>query len=360
MQKTALLLSVFFAFILLSCAPERTKNHKAEDAKDAFVLTKKKVSKTLDLPAELLPFERAEINAKVEGYIQKYLVDIGDKVRKGQILAVLDAPEIVARSAEAEAEYDEAKAHYEASLDKFNRLSKASREQGVIAESDLITAGNLVSADSSAVVSARSKTLSYRHLQAYLTIQAPFNGIITKRFIDVGDLVGSKDHSILFVLERPDILRLRIHVPEAYVKSHPEEKVLAFTTDAVANKTFYANPARKSESIDPDTRTELWEYEYDNGDYALKPGMYAMAHIILMREGSSFVVPFSSVVTSLERQFIVRANLGKVEWVDVKEGISMKDSVEIFGDMQEGDTLLTRGSEELKPGIAVKIMIQSQ
>lgn len=155
-------------------------------------------------------------------------------------------------------------------------------------------------------------------------------------------------------------MRLRIHVPEAYVQSHPEEKVLAFTTDAVANKTFYANPARKSESIDPDTRTELWEYEYDNGNNELKPGMYAMAHIVLMREGSSFGVPFSSVVTSLERQFIVRANLGTVEWVDVKEGISMRDSVEIFGDMQEGDTLLTRGSEEIKPGIAVKIMVQGQ
>ncbi|MEX0980846.1 MAG: hypothetical protein WDZ47_02035, partial [Bacteroidales bacterium] len=112
---------------------------------------------------------------------------------------------------------------------------------------------------------------------------------------------------------------------------------------------------RKSGSINRETRTELWEYEYDNSAGDLKPGMYATTNLLLTRQEESFVVPYPAVVTSMERKFVIRANNGEAEWVDVHEGISLENGKEIFGNLEAGDTLLSRGREELKPGSPVKI-----
>lgn len=144
-----------------------------------------------------------------------------------------------------------------------------------------------------------------------------------------------------------------MHVPETYVTSVPAGDSISFTTESVYDKVFSAILARKSGSIDPGTRTELWEYEYENHAGELKPGMYAVASLELKRPTSTFMVPHPALVTSLEKKFVVRIKDGKAEWVDVREGISNENNVEIFGDLDEGDILLNRGSEELKPGTAV-------
>lgn len=341
--------------IMLSCSQEKPVEQKPEDIKTAFSLIKQEVSKTMQLPAELLPYEQAEINAKVEGYVHKLLVDIGDKVKKGDLLLVLDAPEVTAQYAEANAKYQEAEANYLASKDKYERIARAAKNQGVIAESEVINTRNQMQADSAAMVSASSTARAYGQLRAYLSIRAPFDGIITKRLIDVGDFVGTTGNSKLLTVERPDKLRLRVFVPESYVNSLPAGDSISFTTESVTNKSFKAKLARKSGSIDRDTRTELWEYEYQNKSGELKPGMYAMATLQLNRPSASFVVPFPAMVTTLEKKFVIRVKDGKAEWVDVREGISKADGVEIFGNLNEGDILLARGSEELKSGTEVKI-----
>lgn len=353
---------VFFLTLYLTSCAEKEQVAKAppteEDTKQAFVLKKQSVGKALKLPAELLPYERAEMNARVEGFVRKVMVDIGDKVKEGQVLAVLEAPEAVARYAEATARQQEAKARYMGSLDRFQRLSAAAKEEGVIAQSELVNAKNQMLADSAAIASAQSTAQVYRQLQDYLTVKAPFAGVITSRTIDPGDLVGSGAASQpLYTVEQTDRLRLRVHVPEAYVNSIPTDEPLSFTTNAVVSKTFEADLSRKSGRIDPATRTELWEYEYENTSGALKPGMYTTAQFNLKRENESFVVPYTAVATTLERKFIVRANNGKVAWVDVRQGISMNDGVEIFGELTEGDTLLIRGSEEIKADSTINVKI---
>lgn len=358
MKKITIISVLAIAVIMASCSQENKEAKKIEDTKDAFTLTKQVVNKTLNLPAELLPYERAEINAKVEGYVQKVLVDIGDEVRKGEVLAVLEAPEVAAHYAEANAKYNEAAARYRASLDKSDRIRNASKQKGVVAEAELINIENVMLADSAALNSAESMAQAYKQLQAYLTIRAPFNGVVTERFIDTGDLVGSTGKAALLTIERPDKLRLRVHVPESYVNSVPANDSLVFAADAVVDKNFTAKLARKAGSINRETRTELWEYEYNNKDNELKPGMYTMARLNLSRTAGSFVVPYSAVVTSLEKKFVIRVNNGKAGWVDVREGISQENGLEIFGDLQEGDTLLTRASDELEAGTNVKINIQ--
>jgi len=360
-MKSNIITQVLVLLIFMSsCSQEKEETKKSEDLRNAFILKKQEVSTTLSLPAELLPLDRAEINAKVEGYVQKVLVDIGDVVKKDEVLVLMDAPELAARYAEAGAKYQEAQARFSASLDKYTRIEAVSKQQGFVAEVERVNTKNEMLSDSAALISAKSMVQEYKQMQAYLTIRAPFNGVVSDRFINAGDLVGSSAKAKLLTLVSPDKFRLRVYVPEYYVNSIPSVDLLIFTADAVAGKTFTAKLARKSGSISRETRTELWEYEYQNKDTELKPGMYTMTRLNLSRAFESFVVPYTAVVTTLEKRFVIRIKDDKTEWVDVTEGISQEKGIEIFGNLQEGDILLTRGSDELKQGTTVKIALQDQ
>lgn len=337
---------------MAACDQEKTSvdDPSPNNVKDAFLLSKKKVSKSLRIPAELRAYEKAEIHAKVEAYVQRVNVDIGDKVGKGQVLAVLDAPEVMAEYAEAQAKFNEAEARYKSSKDRYGRILNASSEEGVISTSEVIQSKNQMLADSAAWASMGSTAEAFRQLQAYLTIRAPFQGVVTSRQIDVGHFVGNNETTPMFTVETIDKFRLQIHVPETYVNDEPINETLIFSAEAVPEQEFEAKLARKSGSIDADTRTEIWEYEYLNVSGKLKPGMYAMANLSLQRATTSFVIPYTAMVTSMEKQFVIRVNDNKAQWVDVRKGIPMNEGIEIFGNLKEGDTLLVRGSEEIKEG----------
>lgn len=353
-----LLFMVSFLLGLAACSEKKEETGQQQpDAKSAFVLAKQEVGKSLQIPSELLPYEKAEIHAKIEAFVQRVQVDIGDRVRAGQVLAVLSAPEASSRFSEASAQVQQYNARYQASLDRYQRLREASREPGVIAESELIGARNQMLADSAAIQSARSSTQAYGQLRDYLTIRAPFSGVITSRSVNQGDLVGTGTQS-MFTLETPAKLRLRVHVPEAYIGGISSAHTLTFTTDAMVGKSYEATLSRKSGSIDPTTRTELWEYEYVNKNGELKPGMYTLAELRVSRAAPSFVVPFPAVATSQEKRFVVRIRNGKSQWVDVRQGISLSAGVEVFGELTEGDTLLSRATDEIKPETTVNVTIQ--
>lgn len=349
-------ISIFISgFLLLSCSNDKQEVKNVSEIKNAFLLRKKSVIKTINLPSELQAYERAELNSKVNAYVKNILVDIGEKVRKDQVLVLLDAPELVSQSAQSNAMVREAEAHYNASLDRYKRTVMAARQPGSVSEAELNMVKNQMVADSASLVSAKSTEQSFRQLQNYLAIRAPFSGVVTKRMADVGYYTGNSGNTALMVIERPDILRLQIHVPEAYVNNLPVSDSLSFTVDAIENKTFTAILARKSGSIESDTRTELWEYEYKNSVDELKPGMYANAALKLIRREMTFVVPKSAIVTSLEKRFVIRIAKGLAEWVDVRQGITLDSEVEIFGDFMEGDIILSRGTEEIKAETRIEV-----
>jgi len=209
-------------------------------------------------------------------------------------------------------------------------------------------------ADSATNQAAKSAMQAYAEMKNYLVIRAAFDGVITQRNVDVGMLVG-KNATPLLVLENTSKLRLRIGVPEAYTAAIPYTTAIYFTIDAAPSKQYTANLAHKSGTIDDKTRTELWEFEVDNRQHALKSGMYGNATFKLQRSEPSFVIPFSAFVTNLERSFVIRVRNGKTEWVDVRSGISMKDTIEIFGDLQEGDQLILQANDEITNGKEVAI-----
>ena len=340
-----------------SCGNGDQQKTVPADIRSAFLLGKETVNSELKLPAELLPYEKADIHTKLDAYVQRVLVDIGDQVKRGQVLVVLDAPEIKSKTAEANAKLLEAEAKYRASDDRYKRLLSASKTQGAVSEGDLISLQNTYQADSAFWQAAKLMAQSYREQQDYLNIRAPFDGIITSRDVDAGDFVNQNQNRTMLTLERPDRLRLRVHVPEAYVQTAPDSEILSFTTDGLSNRAFEAKLARKSGSINPQTRTEIWEYEFDNKEGVLKPGMYAMVALLLNRAEDSFVVPAAAVATTLEKKFVIRVKDGIMEWVDVRTGISKNGKTEIFGELNTGDVLLSRASDELKQGQKIEYTV---
>lgn len=349
------IMAIVLVVIVAGCQENAPKQPVATagnalDTVPVFLLQDTSVSKNIELPAELLPYEKAEVFARVQGYVKEMKVDMGDKVRRGQTLAIIEAPELQSKYAEFQSSLQAAKAKYMSSADVFQRLYKASQAKtpGIVAPVDLERSRNQYLADSASYEASRQLAQSYKEVAGYLVLQAPFDGVVTARNADRGTLVGS--NQAMLTIQHNNKLRLRIAVPELYVASGAVNKIATFRVDAYPEKLFQATLSRKSESIDASTRTELWEYLYNNGANELKAGSFAYVKVGLQRAGNSFIVPPTSIVTNQERKFVIRVKEGKAEWVDVRQGMSTDKGIEIFGNLHNKDTLLIRATDERKPG----------
>jgi len=343
-----------FSAVIASCgnAPDVhiAASPGGPDTVPVLLLTKKKVEKKTTLTAELLPYEQADLAAKVQGYIREMKADIGDYVHKGQTLVVLEAPEVNTRYTEAEASLEAAKAKYNSSADQYQRLFRASQAKtpGIVAPVDLERSRQQMLADSASWNAALRQAQSFREVSGYLLLKAPFDGVITARKADPGNLAGAGN--TLLSIQNNHVLRLRVAVPEAFINSGASADTIHFKTDAFPERLFSAKLSRKTETIDPVTRTELWEYDYNNSGKELKAGTFTYVQLYIARSAPSFVVPFSTVVTSQERRFVIRIKNGKAEWVDVRKGITLDDGSEIFGNLAAGDSLVMNATDERKPG----------
>jgi RND family efflux transporter MFP subunit len=293
---------------------------------------------------------QTDLFAKVQGYVQAMKADIGDRVRKGQTLAVIDAPEINTQFTQSMAAQQAAKARLTNSIDNYNRLYRASQNSspGIVAPVDLENSRNQMMADSASYEALRQQSKAYKEVSGYLYITAPFDGVITARKADPGAFVNV--NVLLLTVQDNNTLRLRIAVPEIYVSAAGSNKNLSFSVDAYPEQRFTGVLTRKTETIDPGTRTELWEFGVDNGKHLLKAGTFVYAKIALGRSTPSFVLPPSAIATTLERKFVIRVKNGKTEYVDIRQGMTTDAGIEVFGDLAIGDTLVTKATDERKPG----------
>ena len=323
----------------------------AADSVKVFYLKKEYMIKPISLPGELIPYERAELFARMPGYVKTMMVDIGDRARKDQVLAVLEAPEVVANYAKSQAELEASLAKYNASRDQYTRIKNAAQVKGIVSDIDLENARDQMQSDSAVYESARSAVRSFEQLKNYLVIRAPFDGIITGRTVDPGDLAGPGSKPLL-VIEDSKTLRLRIAVPEIYSALKPDSDKINFQVNALPGKNFKAQFSRRSGTVDDKTRTEIWEFLYINTDGLLKSGMFADTNLRLKGE-TGFTVPYSALVTNQERNFVIRVNQSKAEWVEVTNGIRFNDKIEILGPLAEGDQLIMNANDEIRKGQVV-------
>ncbi|RCR67472.1 efflux RND transporter periplasmic adaptor subunit [Larkinella punicea] len=335
-------------------APQQKKDTPATvdskpDTVHTLVLKTSTIAKQVTLPGELFPDQRVQIYAKLPGFVRRVAVDIGSVVRQGQVLAILDAPEQQARLTEARSRWEAAKSKLGTSRDAYERLRRAANTPGVVSASELERGRNQMRADSADVQVAHYSVQALQDMADYLVLRAPFGGVVTRCNVDPGAYVGNPTDKPVLEMENNRTLRLRVAVPEALTGSHLTGNKVRFSTRAVPNQQYDAVLVRKTDRIDVDTRSEIWEFSVDNGDHQLKSGMYTDVVLDLGRTKPSFAVPFSAVVTTLERKFVIRIKGGQTQWVDVRPGLTLPDKVEIFGALNESDTLVLKGNEELKP-----------
>jgi RND family efflux transporter MFP subunit len=327
----------------------------------------KSLSRTADLPGEFQPFLTVSLHARVAGYVEKVLVDRGSAVKQGQLLVELSAPEMAARIAEAEsrvhaAESDriQAEAQLAAAQSTFDHLKKAAETPGVIAGNELIQAEKQVDAARAlagsrrqAVDAAEAAVRAQKLMEDYLEIAAPFDGVVTDRLIHPGALVGPGADAVLLVIQQVAHLRLIVAVPEQDIGGIVPGAKVEFKVPAFPERTYSGAVARVAHSLDPKTRTMPVELDVLNRDGSLSPGMYPSVKWPIRRTRSSLLVPRTSVVTTAERTFVVRARDGKAEWVDVKKGAADGDLLEVMGNLEAGDMVVRRATDEIRDGVAL-------
>jgi RND family efflux transporter MFP subunit len=335
----------------------------AQTIKLAKVVSKR-VMRTTELPGEFYPFLSTELHAKVAGYIDKVLVDRGSVVKQGELLVQLSAPELEARISQAEAqvtaaesEATQAEAQLAASQSNYERLQEAAKTQGAVAENDLIQAKQQTDA-AQALVRSRQRTVesmkanlkSQQDLAGYLRITAPFDGVITTRYVHPGALVGPGSDVQLLQLDQVMHLRLAVAVPEADVAGIEKGVRVEFKVPAYPDRTFSGVIARPARALDMKTRTMPVELDVRNPDGLLAPGMYPSVLWPIESPRDALLVPPTSVVTTTERVFVIRDDNGHAQWVGVRKGPPVGNLIEVQGDLKAGDEVVDHATDEMRDG----------
>src|SRR5213593_1811468 len=249
----------------------------------------KGVDRQVKLPGELQPYLAVPIHAKLPGFVKRVAVDRGSTVKQGQVLVTLEAPEMLAQINEAQAKAQalglqraEAEAKLAAAQSTYDRLKAASATPGVVAENDVLVAQKtaeaaqaLVRSYEDSIKAAQAQVQSVKDLEQYLTLKAPFDGIITERNVHPGALVGPGTGSPpLLRLHQVSRLRLVVAVPEALVGAMVKGARVAFTVPAYPGETFYGTANLVAHDLDEKTRTIAVELDVKNPDLRLSAGMY--------------------------------------------------------------------------------------
>jgi membrane fusion protein, multidrug efflux system len=325
----------------------------------------KAIQRQSHLPAELQPFLKVTVEARVNGFLERINVDRGSVVTAGQSLARLSAPELSARVAEAEAKVvdvasrkAEAEAKLIAARSTYSRLKEASQTPGAIAANELVVAEQEMHAAEAVVKSidsseqaAEAAVKPLRDLAAYLDVKAPFDGVVTERFVHPGALVGpgSGDQGLLQI-EQVAKLRLVVAVPETEVAGIGVGRAIRFRVPAYPGREFEGVIARVPRALDPKTRSMPVEADVNNQRGELSPGMYAEVDWPVSPGRKSLLVPPTAVATTTEQTFVIRISGGKAEWVDVTKGAPAGDLLEVFGPLAPGDQIVKRATDEIRNG----------
>ncbi|MFC0515231.1 efflux RND transporter periplasmic adaptor subunit [Mucilaginibacter angelicae] len=320
-------------------------------------LTKGRLSSNITIPGELIPYQQVDLYAKTNSYVKKLLVDIGSEVHQGQLLAVLEAPEINSQLAAAQSRIKQFEAVYFASKATYDRLVSTSKTPGTVSQNDLEQAEAKKNADQANIDAAKSGLKEVSANLAYLEIRAPFDGVITSRNVNLGAYVGpgGKSTDPLFTIQDQGRLRLVVSVPEVYTGALSNKSEVNFTVRALPSEKFTAQVKRIAGALDEKLRAERLEMDVYNKDKKLLPHMFAEVSLPLPAGDSTYVVPKTAVATSTEKVFVIKVVDHKAVWVDVKKGLSNGDSIEIFGgDLKPDDKLVKAASDEIRNGSTLK------
>jgi RND family efflux transporter MFP subunit len=381
---------VLLASVVAGCGAGKSRADGPPVAAPVAVVkvTQRNLANQLEIASEFLPFQEIDVYAKVSGYVQKLYVDWGTHVKKGQLLADLEIPELEQQLQQDEATVHQSESDLERSREELNRseseykvahltytrLADVQKSQpGLVAQQDIdVTQGkdlqasvgvsaakDYIAASEQGLLAAKAALEKDKALFAYSHITAPFDGVVTTIHAYTGALLpaGTSSNigiSALCHLSEDDRLRLVIPVPESAVPDvHPGQKVAVKVS--TLNRTFEGSVASISGDIDPQTRTMHTEVHVPNGNYELVPGMYASVEIPLHAVSNALTLPLQSVQQAGEGKGSVLVVNGQntLERRDVALGLQTATEVEILSGLQENQLVVFGEQGQYKPGQVV-------
>jgi RND family efflux transporter MFP subunit len=379
-------------FVLTGCNGKQAESPPPATASVAPV-TRGDLSSTLTVAGEFQPYQEVELHAKVSGYIRRINVDIGDRVKAGQVIATLEVPELNAQVAGSEAEVRHsqseiaraqsgvalAQANYAALHAAYTRLAEAAKQRpGLVAQQELDDALAKDQDAEAKINAAKAEFESTQQqlgiskadrqrvtaLQDYSVVTAPFSGVITMRYADVGSLIQagttSNTQSMPVVkLAQSDLLRLRMPVPEEdvpFIKTGGDVQIKLQAT----GKLISGKIVRFTRELATSTRTMLAEVDVPNPELSLSSGMTADVTIVLQAQHNVLTVPAGALLKEDGRAYVLIVDSNnKVQKVSVKLGIQGPDRVQIIEGLAEHQLVIVSGQSNYQPGQIVRPKIST-
>ena len=309
---------------------------------------------TLELPGSLQGAMQAPIAARASGYLKRWHHDIGSRVQKGDLLAEIESPEIYQQLSQASATREQAAASLQLATATLAR-SEELRKTGMIALQQIDERRSAEAQAKATLAAADANVVRLKEQQAFKRVVAPFAGIITKRNVEVGDLIDGGAARPLFILTQSDPLRVYVDVPQSYAHLVKVGQKVSVSQSELRGRPFDAQVARTAGSIDPATRTMQIEVTLPNREGALLPGAYVQVSLPLAA-GKETVIPTNALMFRSEGLRVASvAPDGKVKLLPVKVGRNFGPSVEVLAGLQGKERLVLNPSDSLSEGDVVTV-----
>jgi RND family efflux transporter MFP subunit len=313
----------------------------------------------ITFPAEFRPYAEVDLHAKVSGYVKELRVDIGDRVKAGELLAVLEVPELREELDHAVAAHQRAQAEYRDAHLAYTRLVAVNQEHpNLIAQQDLDTAEAHDATAQGTVAASKADVDKDQTLVAYTRITAPFAGVITKRYADPGSLIqaGTASNTQTMPLVRVSdnsLLRLDFPVSVDYVRGIHLDGPLSVRVDSLGGRTFEGKIARFSHRVDDATRTMVVEMEVPNPALELLPGMYATVMLRVDNRPHALAIPIEAVPPGGKSVLVVNGSQ-RLEERAVTLGLETPGRYEVLAGLKEGDLVMIGNPAQLSAGQRVE------
>jgi RND family efflux transporter MFP subunit len=307
------------------------------------------------LPGNIQAFVDAPVYARTSGYLKKWYSDIGTRVKTGDLLAEIESPEVDQQLSQARADLATAQANMKLAEVTMNR-DQVLIKTDAIAHQDVDNAVGAYEADKAAVASQTANVKRLQQLVAFEKVYAPFDGIITARNTDIGQLVNAGNGGAaqeLFRVSSVDKLRIFVSVPQMYSRAAVEGVNADITLPEAPGRHFTGRIVRNTGAIDPATRTLLTEVDVDNSSRQLMPGAYAEIHLRLPAATPALLVPVTSIIFRSEGLQVAVVRGDTVDMVPVTEGRDFGTQIEITSGITSRDLVIVNTPDSLESGTKV-------
>lgn len=312
------------------------------------------------LPGNVQPFISSPIYARTDGYLQRWFFDIGAHVKAGQLLAIIQSPELDEQLAQARSTLATGEANLNLAQITMNRY-QAMLQKHAVAQQLADNANGSYAANKAIVDADAANVRHYQALVSYEKVYAPFDGVLIARNTDIGDLINSGSNTAprtdLFDIVQPGTLRVYVNVPEEFWRGiKPGETEADIVLAEFPGQKFPAKVARTSEAINGITRTLLTEIDLPNPSNTLLSGSYAEVHLHVPSETPTFLIPSNTLLFRTEHLQVGVVRNGKVQLIDITPGHDLGSEIEVVNGLKDGDQVILNPPDSLVSGQNVKIV----